>query len=197
MIRAVSRVALMAGLLAGLGATGAAQAETLDLDFSKRAVHGAFEGPLTSIFPRLSGIYEIGGLGGSIEDASYRQGHIGMLATGDAGAQQANVIAGLGIRIAGLDAEQVDGGEVALGGMVEARLPAFNRLGVRSYAYAAPKASSFGDLDGYLEYALDADYQVLRNASLYVGYHQLTVKVENVGSVTIDTGWHAGLRLNF
>lgn len=182
-------------------AAGTAQAETLDLDFSSRALHGAFDGPLTNIFPRLTGIYEIGGLVGEVDTTNFRQGHIGFLATGDAGAQKANVTAGLGIRIGLLDTEafggKVTGGELALGGMVEARLPAFNRLGVRGYVYGSPKPSSFGDLDGYLEYAVDGDYQVLRNASVYLGFHQLTVDVQNLGTITVDTGWHLGLRLNF
>ena len=191
---------VIAGLCLALAA-GAVRAETLDLDFSSRAVHGAFDGALTNIFPRLTGIYEIGGLVGEVDTTNYRQGHIGFLATGDAGAQQANITAGLGARIGLLDTEvfsgKVTGGELALGGMIEARLPSFNRIGVRAYLYGSPKPSSFGDLEGYFEYAVDGDYQVLRNASVYLGFHQLTVDVQDVGTVTVDTGWHLGLRLNF
>jgi hypothetical protein len=82
--------------------------------------------------------------------------------------------------------------------MLEARLPAFNRIGLVAYAYGAPEASSFGDLEGWLEYSAALDYQVLRNASLYAGYRQLKVEPQATGEwMTVDTGWHLGLRLNF
>jgi hypothetical protein len=180
-----------------LAATGVARAEGLDINLSEHTLRGVFSGSLTNLFPRLAGIYEIGALTGENDGQNYHQVHGGLLVTGDAGARQANVTAGLGGRLAGIDIDQVTGGALALGGMVEARLPAFNRIGAVAYAYGAPKASSFGDLEGYLEYALGVDYQVLRAASLYGGYRQLKAEVKNAGNVTIDTGWHLGLRLAF
>ena len=190
------KAAALAGLLLALGA-GAARAETIDMDLSSRAFNGSFAGPLTSIFPRLSGLYEFGGLVGEVDTTNYREGHIGFLATGDAGAEKANVTAGLGARVTLIDVEQVTGGALALGGMFEARLPAFNRIGARVSLYGAPKASSFGDLDSYLEYTIDGDYQVLRNASIYGGYRGLKIGVQDAGSATVDTGYHLGLRLSF
>lgn len=90
-----------------------------------------------------------------------------------------------------------DGGGLALGGMVEARLPAFNRIGAIAYGYGAPKASTFGDFEGWLEYAVGVDYQVLKGASVYLGFRQVKVDIENFGNATVDSGWHFGLRLNF
>jgi hypothetical protein len=81
--------------------------------------------------------------------------------------------------------------------MIEARLPAFNRIGAMAYVYAAPGIASFGDVSHYLEYSLDADYEVLRNASLYLGFRQLHVGVEGGDSPSLDSGWHLGLRLKF
>lgn len=187
---------LCAALCLGL-APAAAQAETLDINLSNKALRGSFSGPLSSVFPRVGGIYELGALIGDEDDRKVRQGHLGILVSGDAGARQANVTAGLGGRIALLDAEQDSGGALALGGQLEARVPAFNRIGVIAYVYGAPRASAFGDLDGYLEYAAAVDYQVLREASIYVGYRQLKLDLEDFGTVTADTGLHLGLRLNF
>jgi hypothetical protein len=191
--------AACAGLLLALVA-GTARAETLDIDLSARALQADFAGPLTDIFPRLNGLYDLGGIAGK-QDGRYEEGHAGLLVTGDAGAEKANVTAGLGGRISLLDHRPAggpfNGGALALGGQVEARLPAFNRIGVLGYAYGAPRASAFGDLTGYLEYAVDGDYQVLRNASVYAGYRELKINVKDHGSVTVDTGFHLGLRLNF
>ncbi len=178
-------------------AASAAQAETLDVNLSNKALRGDFSGPLSSVFPRLGGAYDLGALIGEEDSRNFKQAHLGVLVTGDAGAREANVTAGLGGRIALLDVEKVSGGALALGGRIEARIPAFNRLGVMAYLYGAPRASSFGDLDGYLEYAMAVDYQVLKQASVYAGYRQLKLDVENFGTATVDNGLHLGLRLNF
>ena len=187
----------LAVLCLACAATGA-RAEGVDVNLSEDALRGAFAGSLTDLLPNFAGLYELGLLTGEEDAADYLQGHAGILVTGDAGARDANVTAGLGGRIIALDVEQVSGGALALGGMVEARLPAFNRIGVIVYAYGAPEASSFGDIEGWLEYAVALDYQVLQNASLYTGYRQLKLEPENTGDwVTVDNGWHLGLRLSF
>ena len=176
-------------------AAGGARAEHVDINLSDDTLRGVFAGPLTS---GLSGIYEFGALLGERNDDSYQQIHAGLLATGDAGARDANVTAGLGGRVFLLNGDGgADGGGLALGGMVEARLPAFNRIGAIAYGYGAPKASTFGDFEGWLEYAVGVDYQVLKGASVYLGFRQVKVDVENFGNVTVDSGWHFGLRLNF
>jgi len=183
-------------LCMSLAASGA-RAEHLDVNLSDETLRGVFAGPLSAAFPRLSGVYEFGGLVGERNDESFQQFHAGLLVTGDAGARQANVTAGLGGRIFALTGDGADGGGLALGGMFEARLPAFNRLGVIAYGYGAPKASTFGDFEGWFEYAVSLDYQVLQGASLYGGYRQLKVDVEDFGNFTVDNGWHLGLRLTF
>lgn len=178
-------------------AANAASAETLDLNLSSNALRGAFSAPLSSVFPRLGGVYDAGVLIGEKGSVDVRQGHLGVLVTGDAGARDANVTAGLGGRFVVVDADNFSGGALALGGQFEARIPAFNRIGAMVYVYGAPRASAFGDFDGYLEYAVSADYQVLRQASIYAGYRQVKLDVENLGTVTVDNGLHLGLRLNF
>ena len=187
---------VFAFLCLGLAAF-AARAESIDINLSDEALRGVFAGPLNHVFPRLNGEYDFGWLTGENHSVHYNQLHAGLLVTGDAGARDANIVAGLGGRIVLLDAEDVDGGALALGGMVDARLPAFNRIGVIAYLYGAPKASSFGDYDGYLEYAINADYQVLQGASIYLGWRQVKVDIEGAGNFTVDTGFIGGLKLSF
>lgn len=184
------------GVFLLLGAASA-HAETIDLNLSGDALNASFYGPLSNLFPRVGGLYQLGLLNGERAGTNYFEGEGELLVTGDAGAERANVTAGLGVRLAALDVEQITGEALALGGQVEARLPAFNRIGAVGSIWGAPDASSFGDITGYLEYAIDADYQVLRNASLYLGYRQLVLHADTFGTVTVDNGWHVGLRLNF
>ena len=184
-------------LLSLLVVTGAVQAETLDINLSDKALRGAFAAPLSNVFPRVGGIYELGAIAAEKDGRNLFQGHAGLLVTGDAGAATANINAGLGGRILLLDAEEFSGGALALGGMIEARLPAYNRIGAFIYVYGAPSASAFGDLDGYLEYALSVDYQVIKSASIYAGYRQIKIKGDTGSEATVDNGFHLGLRLNF
>ncbi|HUR41240.1 MAG TPA: YfaZ family outer membrane protein [Verrucomicrobiae bacterium] len=184
-----------------LAASGA-RAEGIDINLSDQALRAAYAGSLTDLFPRVGGQWDAGVLLGEEEQRNFTGVHAGMLVTGDAGAARANVVAGLGGRLAFVltdapTAGDVNGGALALGGSIDARLPAFNRLGFIAYVYGAPNASSFGDLEGYLEYAGGIDYQVLQAASLYLGYRQLKIDVKDVGNFTVDNGWHLGLRLSF
>ena len=176
-------------------AAGGAQAEQLDINLSDEVLRGTFEAPLPS--QRLAGVYELGALLGESGGVQFEQAHVGLLVTGDAGAREATVKAGLGGRLFLLESDVPDGGGLALGGMIDARVPSFNRIGVVAYAYGAPSASTFGDLEAWYEYAVSLDYQVLRGASIYVGWRQLKVDIEDFGNATVDTGFHGGLRLSF
>lgn len=176
-------------------AAGGAQAEDLDINLSNEVLRATFDAPLPS--QRLGGVYELGGLFGERGGVDINQAHVGLLVTGDAGAREATVKAGLGGRLFLFESDGPDGGGLALGGMVDARVPSFNRIGVVAYAYGAPSASTFGDLEAWYEYAVNLDYQVLRGASIYVGWRQIKVDIEDFGNATVDTGFHGGLRLSF
>lgn len=182
-----------AALVLVLVSPGAALAQTLDVNLNDDTLRGEYDAQMSHLNAR----YNLGVLIGQEKNRDLVQGHAGLLVTGDAGARQANVTAGLGGRLVLLDLEDQSGGALGLGGMIEARLPAFNRIGAVGYVYWAPDASSFGDLEGHTEYALALDYEVIRNASLYVGYRQVKLKGEVGPTVTAETGYHLGLRLDF
>ncbi len=184
----------LAGLILAVAATGA-HAGQLDINLSDDTLKGAFAGDLPS--ETMGGQYDLGVLVGEKSSLEFQQVHAGLLVTGDAGARDATVTAGLGGRVFLLSGDGADGGGLALGGMVDARLPSFNRIGMIAYLYGAPEASTFGDLDGWYEYAVSLDYQVLQAASVYLGYRQVKVDVEGAGTYTVDTGFHLGLRLKF
>jgi hypothetical protein len=179
--------------LALAAASIAAHAETIDVNLSSTSLRGEFFAP----FSKIQAQYNLGALIGEKRDSTLLAAHAGLLVTGDAGARQANVQAGLGGRFVVLDWAKVSGTALALGGMAEARLPAFNRLGVLGHLYWGPGAASFGDLEEYFEYAIAVDYQVIRNASIYLGYRQTKIEVEGGPDQTLDTGIHLGLRLTF
>jgi len=122
--------------------------------------------------------------------------HGGILATGDASGT-GNLIVGVGGRGYLFDADNSDGAAIGLGGSLRATMPGFNRLGLGGHLYFAPDILAFSDVEEFFEYGLRADYEVLRNATVYAGFRQVKVQVTGAGDETIDSGFHGGLQLSF
>lgn len=195
-MRGYSAVAL--GLVAALATATPAQAEVLDANISGDSVRLALSGPLSRLFSGTKGEYDVGGLFGDDDhDEDIVAAHAGVLLTGDAGAQQANVTAGLGARLQYVGGDHDKGGAVELGGRIEVRVPGYERLGFQAYGWYGPKPASFGDLEDIFEFAVSIDYQVLRDASLYVGYRKLSADVDDRPYDLEEDGVHGGIRLQF
>lgn len=189
-------------LLAAAAST--AQAETADINFSSESVRLALAGPLSRAKTGLAGQYDAGVIykqrgdnRNDIRDGRLTLGHIGALATGDAGAKGLKLAAGLGGRVILADREDSAGGALALGGQFDVRMPGFERLGLSGYGYLAPTIVTFGEVGQYHEYALDLDFQIVRSASAYVGFRKVFLKTEDGGKGDADSEGHLGLRVNF
>ncbi len=188
----------MLPVLALASAAMPAQAASLDLNLNDEAVRGEFSGALSSLFSTdAEGQYQLGALYSDDENLDLKQIHAGLLATGDTGAQEVRAMAGLGVRAQYLDADGGDGGGLALGGQFDIRLAGFERLGLQGYFWYSPKVLTFGDIEDQSEWSLSADYQVLRNASVYVGYRQLRIDPDNGHAFDADDGFHLGFRFKF
>jgi len=174
-----------------------AAAETFDISVGEEAVRGGLSGPLSRVFDGASGEYDVGAVFRSESGGDAFVPHVGVLLTGDTGARDVAVVAGLGLRAVYVDGENEDGGAIALGGKVTARLPGLERLSLNLYGYGAPSVISFGDIDKYYELGFDVGYEVIKNASIYVGYREIRADIDPRGKIKADDGFHAGLRLNF
>lgn len=176
----------------------AASAQGLDINLSSDALRGQFAFDV-GVLPRNNAQVAIGGLfSEDLDPEDTTALHVGLLVTGDTGAREALVEAGLGVRAVAIDvADSLNGGALALGAEVDARLPEFNRIGISGSIYFAPDVSSFSDVNQYLEYAFDVNYEIIRSAFVYLGYRQLRLDVEPVGDFTADTGVNVGFRLKF
>ena len=76
-------------------------------------------------------------------------------------------------------------------------MPEFNRLGGRAWAFYAPTVSSFSDLDGYLEYGVSVDYQLIRQAFIVLGYRKLEAELDVGADAKIESSGFFGLRMVF
>lgn len=184
------------GIVAMLVA-GSAQAEIIDLSLGDNSVRAALYGPLSRMVDDTKGQYDVGVIVRPKREDDLFVAHVGALVTGDAGAQQFELAAGLGVRGVYIGRDHDSGGAVALGGQAEARYPGFERFGLSVYGYYAPEILSFGEFDQYYEIGTALDYQVIKNASIYIGYRNVNLELENGGEITADNGLHGGFRLSF
>jgi hypothetical protein len=174
-----------------------AHAETFDLNINDSAVAAQFNGPLSQLFNTSDGEYQIGGLYSS-DRHDVTKLHAGVLLTGDAGAQDAKLTAGIGVRGNYVDAwHQYSGGGAEIGGQFDLRFAGFERLGFQGNIWYQPDVLGLGDIESELEWALTADYQILRNADVYVGYRKVSLDTGHHGLNTYDNGAIFGLRLTF
>ncbi|QHS08741.1 YfaZ family outer membrane protein [Sinimarinibacterium sp. NLF-5-8] len=177
-----------------------ARADTVSLNIGEHNVALAMQGPMQRLFGGADGMYDVGALFHEYRNAhDFAMAHAGFLATGDAGARDFKLTGGLGVRAVYLHLADNNGGALAPGGFMQARVPEFERIGVMAYGYYSPSILTFARFDRYREVGLRVDYQVLRNASVYTGYRNVNLKYDAAprAHLTVDNGWHLGMQLVF
>jgi len=176
--------------LGSLLTPAAASAGDLDFDLSNSAARFDFRFPVTQ-----TGLHADVGILHHEDDGDMIFG--GLQLVGDAGGGAEAFTVGLGVRAVTLDANGVDGSAVAIGGFFDYVQPDYNRFAFGGYAYIAPAVTSFGDMERYLEYGLRVEYRVMKQASLYLGYRDVSADFIGGVEATIDQGLHAGISLEF
>lgn len=125
--------------------------------------------------------------------------HADLLVNGDFGLPGAT--AGVGVRGVFADREDYNGAGLAVGGKLGYFLPQYNRLGITGDIWYAPNVLMGGDFQHYLQYGVDLNYRVLRQATIFIGYRRLLLPLEGAKSQlrphSPDQGWHLGLRVDF
>lgn len=177
-----------------LGAAGPALAGSAELNLSSDAVKAAFASSLTR-----SGLQF---------DASYLhnedkkpQDHdvaaLGLHLVDDAQQGKTPFTVGIGAKLFMVDVTAADGGALGVGGFFRYTLPSYNRFGIGGDLYYAPKVVSFGGQERYSEAAVRLEYEILRNANVYLGYRRIRADFDTTNPITVDNGLHFGLRIDF
>jgi hypothetical protein len=192
----MKKLAAWVGLCAAALA-GPASAEIVDFSVGDNSFRLAMVGPLTRLINDVKGQYDVGALIRPKKTDDLLVVHAGAMITGDAGFKAANVAAGVGLRALYAGRDNEPGGALAAGGQIEARYPGFDRIGLSVYGYGAPDATSFGHLNKYWELGVGLDYALLKDASVYVGWRDVKLGLEDAGDVSADHSVHVGVRLHF
>ena len=180
--------ALALGLASGMVST--AQAAQLDVDLSDKAARIDYRFDLTD-----TGLTADLGLLHHKDDGDLL--YAGIVLVGDATEAKEAFTAGLGLRLAALDANAAgDGAALAIGGFLRYVFPDYNRFVIGGDAYIAPSVTSFGDLERYYEVSLRGEYRITKAAGLYVGAREVKGDF-GPGYATIDDGLYVGISLDF
>lgn len=167
-----------------------AAAEKLDFNLSDEAFLLRYTGPATSGGMQLDyGLLHQ-------EDDVY-VGSLGLHLVDNAGTDKTPFQVGLGGRLQYVETDPASGGAITIGAWGRYTFPGADRFALAGSIYFAPDVTSFGDLENYLEFGIRAEYEVLRNASLYLGYRNVEADFDVFDDAELDDGLHLGMQFNF
>jgi YfaZ precursor len=137
------------------------------------------------------------GAGYTYHEGSRHIGNIDFHAQGRTAVGNLPTTAGLGLRALAWEDDRLDGGAVGLGGFATLNIPEAPGLSFTGALHYAPSILSFGDSEDLTSLELRANYRVIRNAELFVGYRYLSTDFERGGDLDLDEGLMAGMKLFF
>jgi len=123
----------------------------------------------------------------------------GLDLVGNASPVGSPLIFGVGGKLFVVDPKLVhaNGAAVGLGAHFRYTWPDYNRFAIGGELYFAPSIVTFQDTQRYLQAGMRAEYEVLRNADVYIGYRYVTAAFKGTSTVTLDSSIVVGLSLNF
>lgn len=173
----------------------AAQANNLDINLGSNAAAVNFSTSLTS-----TGLE--GDLGYLHHTNQVDIGSAGLMVVGDANPAGSPLIFAVGGKLFFISPKQNNLGNgtvLGLGGRFNYTWPSYNRFKIGGELYYAPSITSFNNADRYLQYSVNAGYEILHNAELYVGYRHISAAFNNpnTSTLTLDSTFMVGLNLTF
>jgi YfaZ precursor len=175
------------------GATFAVQANNLDLNLGSNAAAVDFSANITT-----TGL--VGDLGYLHHTDQVDIGSAGLQVMGDSNPAGSPFIFAVGGKLFFISPKQNNVGNgtvLGLGGRFSYTWPSYNRFKIGGELYYAPNIVSFNNADRYLQYSVNAGYEILHNADLYVGYRHISAAFTNTGTITLDNTFMVGFNLSF
>jgi YfaZ precursor len=125
-------------------------------------------------------------------------GDVGVLVKDEVGNKAPGLSVGIGAKGLVAHTDGTNESAIALGGLVRYSPSSISRMGILGLAYFAPNITTFGDADRYFEYRVQAEYSVIPNAAVYIGYRDIEFNLNTgQGNTTLDEGAFIGVRMTF
>jgi len=183
----------IAGLIVCLS-SAVAQAQEVDLSLSDDTVLARYVMPLSySGYGRTDAEF---GVMYTESDNFLMSAGLSMI--GEVGSHAPGLQGGVSIKAYGVSLDGgADVGALTMGGKLWFVPPAMSRAGLIAQLNFGPDITTFGDAKRFWDFRARAEYEVLPEAAVYVGYRKVRATLENSVDVDLDKGWHVGLRMSF
>jgi len=122
---------------------------------------------------------------------------VGLLVKGNVGDRSSGILAGVGIKGLMATVNGSSAAALALGGQVRYSLPAVARLSIVGQLYFSPNIVTYRDAERFSEAVARVEYEVIPQAVAYLGYRRISFSLINKSDVSLDTGFHVGVRMSF
>jgi len=122
---------------------------------------------------------------------------LGIQVEGEAGSGSPGLSAGVGVKGFTANTDAFDLFAVGIGGELRYSPPSISRLGFRIQLYHAPGIVTFMDADRFTYGTLSVEYEVLQQATVYLGYRNVETDIRGQGNAELDDDSHIGLRIMF
>ena len=122
-------------------------------------------------------------------------GIVGFQAVDEAGSATPGLKVGVGVKAFAGTINKNDVYAIGLGGNV--RVPIINRVAIFGDIHFAPDVVTFGDTERLLYINTRLEYEILPEATVYLGYRNLRANLTKGGHESIDNAAHLGLQFMF
>ncbi len=188
------RLTLLCGLLA---LSPLAQADYFDFNLDGKSLRAFYAQKITFERPKVTPDLEIGYLFSQDPDNADPLFNIGLVTKGENFLKGSNAQIRMGGRAIFAKAKEEHVAALGFGG----RAMYFPReMDLWSFAaelYYAPQITSFINARAYSEYGLRADYNILVDGSIYIGWTRINAKFEKSGSTVLLQDLHLGMAFRF
>ncbi len=131
-------------------------------------------------------------------DSSDLVGMLGMQVTGETGSGSPGISAGVGFKLFGVTTGQTEALSVAVGGQLDYTPATLPRLGLLLRSYFAPDIVSFLDAENLFYLMATLEYEVLSEASVYLGHRTLRLRpISSPNNLIVEEGLNIGIRMYF
>ena len=188
----------IAGIIFSLSISPVVLAQALDVNLSDDTAQFRFITPV-GFQDRANNTFggtelDLGFLYTTSEDVL---GIVGFQAIDEAGSASPGLKVGVGVKGFAGNIEKNDVYAVTLGVQARFAPPMFNRFGIFGDIHFAPDVVTFGDTERLLYINTRLEYEVLPQATAYLGYRKIRANINGGGHVSIDNGAHLGIQFLF
>ncbi|HEY4732285.1 MAG TPA: YfaZ family outer membrane protein [Gammaproteobacteria bacterium] len=171
-----------------------AMAQTLDINLSDDTAQFKYITPV-GFQNRLGGTeLELGFLSTTTDDV---MAIAGFQAVDEAGSGSPGLKVGVGVKGFAGTINSNDVYAVTLGAEGRFAPPALNRFGIYGSVHFAPDVVTFGDTERLVYINVRLEYEILSQATAYLGYRKIRADLTGGEDVSIDNGAHIGLQFLF